>query len=188
MFAIQPTEEDHKMIFEGIRKHYHVDAIFHNSESFHFFSNSIKITLQNSNLPSLRSRGYFLAHIFLELLLDRMLVKHYPDACVSMYDDLRSVNSEVMASYFSRIGRMEFITEFLINFNRVLKARHLPRLADNEFFAEALLRAYLKINPVQVSRDERKTLMSMTEYLENKHGHQLSGVFAKMHSSLAAAA
>ncbi|HXH18834.1 MAG TPA: hypothetical protein VNJ07_07090 [Chitinophagales bacterium] len=160
-----------------------MDAVFHRSDFFKKFSILIRSRLNAAVLPSLRFRSYFLAHIFLELLLDRVLVKHNPQLCVKLYRDIELVNPEVTASYFSRIGKAGLFSEFFYNFNRFLRSRFLLFYIDNEMFAQALLRVYQKINPVDVSRNQVEILMTLTDEMEKEHRQKLLCIFGEMNKN-----
>lgn len=182
-----PEDEEHRQIFEGILSHYAADARFHGSEFFSRFGRLVLARITELPLPSVRFRSYFLAHIFLELLLDRVLLKHSPQLCVKFYSDLESVNPEVAASYFLHIGKTEVFSEFFNNFNRFLDTRYLHYLDDNEMFVRTLLRIYRKINPAYPSREEAKVLMALTDELESEHRQALTGIFDAMSSHPAGA-
>jgi len=175
-----PENPVHAQIYKGISRHYDADRLFHQSEFFQHYSNLIHSRIKVSRLPSLHFRSYFLAHVFLELLLDRLLVKHNAQLCVEFYRDLESVNPLAAASYFSRIGKAGVFTEFFDNFNRFLYYRFLLFLGDNEMFVKALLRAYHKIIPVAVSRKESEILMALTDEIESEHRHHLLDIFDTM--------
>ena len=175
-----PESLEHRQLFEGIQSHYETDALFHGSDFFSRYSKLILARMKELPLPSVRFRTYFIAHVFLELMLDRLLVKQYPSASVKIYNDLESVNTEEAASYFSLTGNKVVYSEFFDNFNRFLNARHLLFLADNEIFANALLRAYQKVNPAYPSREETEILMALADEIETEHRHELLGIFESL--------
>lgn len=61
---------------EGLARHFHADRVFHSSPLFaaetHEFSNMLERTFVGQNVP----RKYFIAHIMLELQLDKVLIRH----------------------------------------------------------------------------------------------------------------
>jgi hypothetical protein len=177
-----PEGEEHRQIFSGIKQHYAVDVWFHGSEFFSHYSRLIHGRMKELPLPNVSHRSYFLAHVFLELMLDRLLAEQYPYLCVEMYVDLESVNPEAVVSYFSRVGKTGVFSEFLNNFSRLLDARHLPWLSDNEMFVKALFRTYRRINPANPSREEAHILMELTEQIETEYRHNLLGIFEMMRS------
>ncbi len=175
-----PDDVEHREIFEGIRRHYAADAAFHGSDFFGHYTALIHARLKESALPSVRFRTYFLAHVFLEMLLDRLLVKHYPQLCVELYRDLEAAEPGVLASYFSLIGKPGVYSEFFNNFSRFISGRFLHYYSDNEMFVKALLRVYQKVNPADASRDEQKIMMSLADELETVHRQKLLGIFEAM--------
>ena len=75
----------------GIRRHVQRDRQFHSS-SF-FIQESRAIRHQLNAFPDLARKRYlfFLAHIWLELSLDRWLIVHHPDYAHALYRDLARV-------------------------------------------------------------------------------------------------
>jgi hypothetical protein len=62
----------------GLERHFHADRVFHSSTLFseetHFLSRLMAERFPEQDLP----RKYFIAHILLELLLDKVLIHHDP--------------------------------------------------------------------------------------------------------------
>jgi hypothetical protein len=60
----------------GLARHFHADRVFHSSPLFatetQEFSALLERTYQGQNVP----RKYFISHIMLELLLDKVLIRH----------------------------------------------------------------------------------------------------------------
>lgn len=186
VFGFTPTQKEYIDLLEGIKKHYAVDRAFHQSDEFAFYCNLVCAELTADRFPSFRHRKYFFAHIFIEKLIDRTLVKHSPQVCVKMQQDLEAVEAGVLTSYFSRIGKPAIQQEFFNNFNRLLSGTFLHVYADNEMFVKALCRVYQRINPVHAGNTETEQLAALVENFENNHHTWLSGIFATVNEQLAA--
>ena len=90
----------------GLERHFHADRVFHSSELFsqetHALSRILEQAFPEQDLP----RKYFIAHILLELLLDKVLIHHDPQILPDYYlhferlapfDDLRRGTEAVSA-------------------------------------------------------------------------------------------
>ena len=186
VFAHQSTIPEHVDLLEGIKKHYAVDLVFHQSEEFAFYCNLVDAALHQEQFPSFQHRKFFMAHIFVEKLIDRVLVKHSPHLSVKIQQDFEAVEAGVLTSYFSRIGKPAIQQEFFINFNRLLSGIFLHVYADNEMFVKALCRVYQRINPARASQTETENLIALVEAFETNHRDELLGIFDTVNEGLAA--
>lgn len=186
VFTHVATTGEYFDLHAGIQKHFKVDAVFHNLEVFTFFCRQVSALLNAEQFPSFQKRKYFMAHIFTEKLIDRVLAKHSPAVCVNMRSDLEAVEAGVLTSYFSRIGKPAIQQEFFDNFKRLYSGTLLHFNSDNEMFGKALIRVYRQVNPVKPSRKEAENLISIAEAVETNHRAALLGVFDTVKERLAA--
>lgn len=134
-------------IFKGIQRHYQVDKLFHNHPFFIQHTQYIKQQiLQNPGLAVLHTKTYYLAHITLELMIDRVLIKTNAAEPDSFYKFLSTINTETIAQYFAFIGKSEQLPDFLKTYEAHNRIKFLYYYPNNEKFTEALLRLYSKIN------------------------------------------
>jgi acyl carrier protein phosphodiesterase len=102
----------------GLERHFHADRVFHSSPLFaqetHALSRMMEERFAEQELP----RKYFIAHILLELLLDKVLIYHDADllgdyyahfARLAPYETLRQgteiVSAHQMPNYEAFIGK-----------------------------------------------------------------------------------
>lgn len=185
VFSHAPAQQEHRDLLEGIQKHYAVDRVFHQCEEFRFFCGLIGEALRSEEFPAFQHRKYFMAHIFTEMLIDRLLVEHSPYLCVKIKNDLEETDAGVLKSYFLHIEKPVIQKEFFDNFKRLLIGKPLLFYSDNEMFVMALVRVFKKINPASVSRPEAESLMRLTEKVETEYREPLLGIFETVNESLA---
>lgn len=188
VFTTFSEQEEHFSLVEGIQKHYAVDAVFHQSEVFAFYCNIVKEALRPQEFPAFQHRKYFAAHIFVEMLLDRILMKQAPQLCVKLQNDLEKTDAGVLKSFFLHIEKPVIYKEFFDNFKRLLIGKPLHYYTDNEMFVKALVRVYNKINPVPVSNTETENLARLAETIENRHRKSLLEIFETVDEKLTACA
>jgi acyl carrier protein phosphodiesterase len=76
---------------EGLARHFHADRVFHSSPLFsaetHEFSKMLGQTFSEQDVP----RKYFIAHILLELLMDKVLIRHDAQLLPNYYRHFESL-------------------------------------------------------------------------------------------------
>jgi hypothetical protein len=134
-------------IFEGIKRHYEVDKLFHNHDFFRQHTTFIKETiLANPQLQPIHYRTFFFAHIALELMIDRLVINAENTEPEKFYQFLNSVDMGIIGAYFTFIGKNEMFPNFLKTYERHIRMRFLYYYHNNEKFTQALLMLYSKIN------------------------------------------
>jgi hypothetical protein len=75
----------HPGFLAGLARHFHADRVFHSSELFsqetHYLSAMLAQRFAEQDVP----RKYFVAHILLELLLDKVLIERDPELLPAYY-------------------------------------------------------------------------------------------------------
>lgn len=93
---VEFDNEDVRKIKSGIKKHYRVDKIFHYSEFFKSYHALIKEKLISYQLP----KPFFIPHLFLEILLDRVLLLQKKGICNEFYSNLKKVNFDLIEHFY----------------------------------------------------------------------------------------
>ncbi len=77
--------------YRGVKRHFEADAVFHTSEFFlsqtAALGDRLREVFDEKTLP----RSYFLAHILLELLLDKVLIQEHPEILPEFYQHLKNI-------------------------------------------------------------------------------------------------
>jgi acyl carrier protein phosphodiesterase len=109
---------------EGIMRHLEVDRIFHASDFFHketsYFSRQLRANFGSEQV----SRGFFVSHILLELLLDKILMEREPHLLENFYRRLTDPGLQFVVS----------LTEWAVQ-------RKLPRYGA--FYENFVVKKYL---------------------------------------------
>lgn len=76
---------EHSIFHAGLKRHFQADAIFHSSEFFAretaLISAAMHEKMEDANIP----RKFFLAHILVELILDRVIMRDHPNIVMNYY-------------------------------------------------------------------------------------------------------
>jgi len=147
-------------MMKGAFVHLESDRLFHCSDYFETESQHLKEAIRAGS--SIRKYSYFYAHIFLEMLLDRLLVKKYPELGLRFYEDLERIEESDVQAFFvlkpiavdagafmqvlQRFRQSRYPFEyvhdscFLYAFTRILHQSGLPPLSleDRDFVIERI--------------------------------------------------
>jgi len=119
------TSSNHvKEIWEGYQQHLIADAAFHNIPLFTTHSKRIRMELEKAGLSAPGVRLFFAAHVLLEMLIDRHIVKTRKPMVDEFYNDINFVNEPVINSFFVESGT-QMPPNFLEFFNRFRESKYL---------------------------------------------------------------
>lgn len=115
----EPDESTELAHFKtGLQKHFIADKIFHNSDYFISMSEWANEKIKKINTSAQLKRKFFLVHISVELVLDRVLIQHYPFLVEEFYNCFEQINPQQVQTYMEQIyyynfeGLSERITQF----------------------------------------------------------------------------
>lgn len=142
-------------IISGAEKHHQSDKFFHNCKPFVQLNEQIINNLRNSKLGF--HRDWFLAHIYVELMLDRIILQKHPFLSGDLYEDLTNIPRHHI-EYYLRNSGIEDTMSFFSGFNRFLDARYLDTYTDADSIAYAMSRIALKMN-IDLSENGQKIFL-----------------------------
>ncbi len=80
------------LFYKGVRRHFEADAVFHSCRFFVRETEGLAQILRNAFPESALPRSYFLAHILVELLLDKILIQQDPEILPEFYGQLQQID------------------------------------------------------------------------------------------------
>lgn len=124
------------LIWQGFQQHLKADALFHNTEFFTGQTKNIRFVLERTGLVQPGLRLFFVAHVLLEILLDRIIIKKYPEIPDRFYNDLDVIGEDTVSSFFANMDSQvpDRLFRMLARFK---EHRYLYSYVDDErlFFA-----------------------------------------------------
>jgi hypothetical protein len=123
----------------GIQDHLKADSLFHNWSWFVNMNKELSLIIRNSDLGI--KRDWFLAHIFIELAIDHVLVKENESQVNILYEQLSQCHSEEWSLFFSDNHFLE-INEWNIGFNQFINHRYIMTYKNTKNVIYALNRIY----------------------------------------------
>jgi hypothetical protein len=156
--SVLKNEGNLEQIHQGIHSHYAADKRFHNSEPF---MQHLKLVVQhfiNEGLNRQRLRLSVIAHLAVELLLDRQLVLTFENICNDYYAAIDSTNENILTSYFDRFSLVDEKQNFLIRFNFFRQRKFLFLFKDLENIVFGLNRIYSSVTGTEFTNEEKLRL------------------------------
>jgi hypothetical protein len=141
-----PKNDHHfSQINSGALRHLQTDHEFHNSDWFQIKRQEVKALLYKHNLNFSPFRPFFISHILVELILDRVILKKDIETAHHFYTDMDLINDEVIVSLLNK-SNFAPAGEFISFFNRFRQHRYVFTYADNEKFIFSLNRIFSRVN------------------------------------------
>jgi hypothetical protein len=182
--AANVAESEHLQLLLGVQKHMQVDAAFHNLAEFKDLTAMLEQAMERTPLKGSYPRRFFLCHLWLEWLLDRILVKHFPGLSVQFYQDMDAIDQEILHRWFRGIGKEDEGNIFFVNFNRLKENKYLYLFPDNEKFINALMSVYRRVIPgVAIPPEDADYLQAITIETEKTYHARLLNVFNNFSST-----
>lgn len=147
-------------LLKGCLQHYHSDKKFHGSLFFHKYYGLLNDEIKNIGLSDEVERKWFIAHIMLELLIDRVILRDNKILLDSFYESLQNVN-EISLSDFLKLSGMKNDDEFFKFFNHFRSVQYIYFYADNIKFMYSLNRIMMRANVKELSEQNSAKLLNM---------------------------
>lgn len=168
-----PELAEHHAISQGIAKHQLTDKMFHSLPEFELLQANLKSELKSLQLLEVLPRSWFLAHIAVEMMIDRTLLKLYPHLCVEFYKTLAAVSQPVVEKYFAETGCNHLSSDFFGNFKTFTERRFLQYYPRDDHFTEALLGAWYRATGNRVDADVRQKTQEALLKFERQNANLL---------------
>jgi hypothetical protein len=171
-------------INQGVQRHFEIDAIFHTSDFFNDHYKHLNERLGRGNLEAVDKYVFFLSHVFVELMLDRMLIKHYPDIGHQFYSHLEKVEKEVIELYLKDLKFVQDKREFFAFFERFRTSRYLLDYVDNDSMIYALGRVFSRVSHASFTKADTQLLEDCIHELEDRYEDTFHVVFHELNPEL----
>ena len=177
------TSASSQNFFNGCAAHYLADKKFHASEFFRNILQQSSLIINQAKFNSDLNRKWFLAHILAELMLDRILVRMYPEMLHKFYNSLDSINDSDLAYYLTLYG-MKDVEEFFEFFNHFRKVQYIYYYTDNNKFVYSLNRIMIKAGVTPISDFNQEVLCNAALLLEENLIEDTSSLIINLKQSI----
>lgn len=125
-------------LIKGVKKHYQVDAYFHESEYFKKNTDSITAVLKKNNINSFEKRLYAISHVLLEIMLDRKILIEDRGCCDLLYSLLEEVDTDYIATLMKTNTKASDPASVAKHFAGFRAARFLYEYTSDERLADLI--------------------------------------------------
>ncbi len=132
-------EQNVNEIYAGFQQHVAADASFHNSEIFDTHTRRLRQELETQGLNQPGIKLFFVAHVMLEMMIDRHIIITRRHIAEQFYTDISMVAEDDIHSFFRGSGNAT-PDRFFEYFNRFKESQYLYRYAEDEGLFYALNR------------------------------------------------
>jgi hypothetical protein len=161
-------EGDVSEIHKGVLRHYDVDAQFHSSLYFRKACADALKHMIDAGLDRDQYRLSFLAHIAVEVMLDRQLIAENDSLVSEYYKLLESIEIDTFSLYLSHVMPDEVREKTLGGFARFLEVKFLTYIDTVEGAAEGITRTGLKATGVRFTETDREKLIVALHNIGNE--------------------
>jgi len=152
---------------KGVLCHYKVDELFHRSDFFKNHLANIQAEWKAYEFESLRKYKFFLAHVLLEMILDRILMKANPNICELFYKHLANINKKEYDVYSMEIGISRDVSAKVFSaYKHFLDHQYLQKYLDNIKIINGLSHIYEKFTHLRISNNDKTKLVSSLHKIE----------------------
>jgi hypothetical protein len=120
----------------GVSAHLAADKIFHNMPFFRSGCDELKSLFEKEKLVVPGIRMFFLVHVFLEMMLDRIIIRNRPEVAFNFYEDIGKIDEAIIMD-FIRADGTNAAERFPLFFQRFREHKYLLSYVQNDslFFA-----------------------------------------------------
>lgn len=153
-------------INSGCSRHFETDRAFHNWSEFMELSEECTSIIRESGEKDI-DRDYFYVHVFIEIIIDRILLKQNPNLANEFYEMLKTVEIEWMLRYLRYAG-LHDDEMFKGSQRRFIKANFLNDYVDIDKCINHLEQMGFKIGLKNFTEPQKKVLLEISEIIEAK--------------------
>lgn len=149
LYAFDKGDRHQVSMNKGIERHHKIDRFFHNSDYFTEKTSGIKKIYEPlvKHIPGIRLS--FISHIILELMLDRIILKHESSCGEDFYSQMQKINLEKLTNLTFR--NEEHMDSFLSFLNNFIERKYLLGYVENQNLCYALNRIFTRVKQPEIN-------------------------------------
>lgn len=177
------NQVNYQFLHQGCLAHYRADKRFHPSPFFTNLLQQSSFLINQAPFTPMVHRKWFLAHILVELMLDRLLVKHNKSDLDSFYKSLNHVSTEELRAYLNIFNGVE-IDAFIEHFVHFRSVQYIYFYADNIKFVYSLNRIMMRAGVGELSEHDQEVLLQVVLTFEQELSPQVPAIFHQLKQSV----
>ncbi|MBR9860231.1 hypothetical protein GYB22_05695 [bacterium] len=161
---IEFTTEEIGSINRGCNRHFASDRKFHNWSTFVKLSQEAIDSIRESGDKDL-DRDYFISHILVEILLDKILLDKNPSLADEFYAMIDSIEMDWILKYL-RYSGLQDDELFKGNHRRFMKAAFLKKYTSIENAIDMLEKVAIRASLKEFTEGQKELLTEISEAIE----------------------
>ncbi len=150
----------------GIQKHILRDHIFHQSPFFKVVYDNCHTSVKNAFQKQEIPRFWFALHVWIEMLIDKVIINQHKEKLDIFYQELASVQTH-MPTLLTYIDHQN-IEQFQQRMNRFVESKYLFHYQEHSGIIYGLNRVFIQVKAIKTewTEDQQKSLYEISETIE----------------------
>lgn len=165
--ATVPLHDDMAVIHNGVIQHFAGDARFHSSPVFMQQVKEATASLVEAGMNRQHLRLSVIAHLAVEMLIDRHIIIQQPHVCNEYYTLVGKADESMLHSYFIHFGLKEEKKVFSERFAFFRERKFLYLFNDLDNMVFGLNRIYSSVTKVEFTLKEKAQLKAGLHNIDN---------------------
>jgi hypothetical protein len=162
-----PTSPDLKQIHSGIVQHFKGDKWFHSSPRFLQHVSRATQAFIGEGLSREKLRLSVIAHLAVEMLIDRQIVLQKQGTCADYYGRISRADERVLTNYFDLFVLGEGKQNFLRTFQFFKQKQFLFLFTELENIVVGLNRVYGMVTQTEFTGNEKQKLLAALHNIDS---------------------
>jgi hypothetical protein len=141
-------------VHQGIQSHFIGDKDFHNQAYFTGAMENMKILMLKSGISRSEIRVSVLAHLLVEILIDKSLCISDPNLAGNYYRTLETLDWNAVHHYFGKLGLNEEKQIYLDRMSWFMSNRFLHNITDSERIVAGACRIYARATGTDITKTD----------------------------------
>ncbi len=163
------SAEQHSF-YQGVIRHFQVDKIFHSSDFFHEETRKMSQNLREAFPQSDIQRSFFVAHILLELSLDRLLIQEDEMLLHKFYNHFENCKAAQIRKLTSWLADDAYLPSYDAFIHKFTQDKHLLRYKDWGYIIYVLKRILRRVGIFEYAYLDSPHFLVFLQAYENDLG------------------
>ena len=156
----------HISFYNGVLRHFEVDALFHSSAFFEEETSRISRLMRDTFPGYGFHRLFFVSHVLFELLLDKILIDQHPDLLPDYFQHFEAQKPEDVAQLTQWVTRAE-IPGYENYYQKFVQRKHLYLYSDWKYVIYVLKRILQRVRIAKFSYLDEPRFLSVIRAYES---------------------
>jgi len=162
------TNPLHQQLLQGCLQHYKSDKQFHSSAFFDKYFLLINTEFKKEIFSESLNRKWFIAHIALELLIDRVFARYFSEKLDLFYSNLNKIDTQILLEFLTNYGLIN-PNEFLTFFNHFRSIQYIYYYTDNNRFIYSLSKVMTRVGIKEIGKKDAEKLLTIILHIETNY-------------------